>query len=148
MILLDTGSRALPGADDFWWSGPGPDLKGLFEFTAYGAMGVVTEATVKLHRWAGGEWQVEEEYDRPPMQKNHRIFYIEYPDFKSTEKGLYEISHSGIGTHLNTIPDAFNAFNTQPTQALSEKTFREGEVAQEPYLCCPCRYLIREAARL
>ena len=85
-------------------------------------MGVITEATVKLHRWAGGDWPQEMVYDRPPLPKNHRIFYIEYPDFKSTEEGLYEISHSGIGTHLNTIPDAFNAFNTQPTQALSEKT--------------------------
>ena len=124
--IINTGSRAIPGAGDFWWAGPGPCLKGIFEFTAYGALGVITEATVKLHRWAGGDWLQETEYDRPPLPRNHRIFYFEYPDFKSTEEGLYEIAHSGIGTHLNTIPDAFNAFNTQPTQALSEKTFREG----------------------
>ena len=125
--VIHTGSTAIPDAGDFAWTGPGPDLKGLFEFTAYGSLGVVTEATVKLHRWAGGDWPQETVYDRPPLPKNHRIFYIEYPDFKSTEEGLYEISHSGIGTHLNTIPDAFNAFNTQPTQALSEKTFRDDQ---------------------
>ena len=124
--ILETGSRTQPGAGDFWWTGPGPCLKGIFEFTHYGGLGVVTEATIKLHRWVGGEWPQEEAYDRPPLPENHRIFYIEYPDFPSMETGMYEIAHSGIGTHLNTAPDAFNAFNTQPTQALSEKTFREG----------------------
>ncbi len=124
--ILETGSRATPEAGSFFWSGPGPCLKGAFEYTHYGALGIITEATVKLHRWAGGEWPEEEAYDRPSLPDNHRIFFIEYPDFKSTETGLYDIAHSGIGTHLNTIPDAFNAFNTQPTQALSEKTFREG----------------------
>ncbi len=124
--ILNTGSRALRGAGDFYWSGPGPCLKGLFEFTHYGALGVVTEATIKLHKWVGGKYQNEEIYDRPPLPDNHRIFYIEYPDFSSMESGMYEIAHSGIGTHLNTTPDAFNAFNTQTTQKMSEKTFREG----------------------
>jgi len=40
---------------------------------------------------------------------------------------MYEIAHSGIGTHLNTAMDAWNAYFTQPTQELSEKTFREGK---------------------
>lgn len=125
--ILETGSRTQPNAGDFGWTGPGPDLKGLFEYTAYGALGVITEATVKLHRWAGGEWPEEEVYDRPSLPPNHRIFFIEYPDFKTMETGFYEIAHSGIGTHLNSIPDAFNAFNTQPTQALSEETFKAGK---------------------
>ena len=125
--IVGTGSRALPGAGNFWWSGPGPCLKGIFEFTHYGALGIVTEATIKLHRWVGGEWQQEETYDRPPLPRNHRIFFVEYPDFKTAESGMYDIAHSGIGTHLNTIPDAFNAFNTQPTQELTEKTFKEGK---------------------
>ncbi len=124
--ILNTGSRALPETGDFWWSGPGPCLRGIFEFTHYGALGIVTEATIKLHRWVGGEWPQESDYDRPPLPENHRIFYIEYPDFPSMESGMYEISQSDIGTHLNTAPDAFNAFNTQPTQALSEQTFRDG----------------------
>jgi FAD/FMN-containing dehydrogenase len=124
--IINTGSRAIPGAGDFWWSGPGPCLKGIFEFTHYGALGIVTEATIKLHRWVGGEWPQEEDYDRPPLPENHRIFYIEYPDFPSMETALYEISHSGIGTHLNTSVDAWNAAFTQPTQELTEKTYREG----------------------
>ncbi len=124
--IIETGSRTVPKAGDFWGSGPGPCLKGIFEFTHYGALGVVTEATIKLHRWVGGPWQLEEEYDRPPLPKNHRIFYIEYPDFPAMEAGMYEIARSGIGTHLDTAMDAWNAFLTQPTQALSEKTYREG----------------------
>ena len=124
--IIQTGSRAMPGAGNFWWSGPGPCLKGIFEFTHYGALGIVVEATIKLHRWAGGEWPEEETYDRPTLPENHRIFYIEYPDFKSTESGMYQISHAGIGTHLNTIPDVFNAYDTQPTQEQTEKTYEEG----------------------
>ena len=125
--IINTGSRSLPGAGNFWGSGPGPDLKGIFEFTHYGGLGVVTEATFKLHRWVGGEWPQEEVYDRPPLPKNHRIFYIEYSDFPSMQEGMYEIAHSGIGTHLNTCMDAWNAYLTQSTQALSEKTYREGK---------------------
>ncbi len=124
--VINTGSRSLSEAGDFWWSGPGPCLKGIFEFTHYGALGVVTEATIKLHKWVGGEWQQEQAYDRPPLPKNHRIFYIEYEDFPAMETGMYEIAHSGIGTHLDTAMDAWNAFLTQPTQALSEKTYRDG----------------------
>ncbi len=124
--VINTGSKALPGAGNFWWSGPGPCLKGIFEFTHYGSLAIVTEATVKLHRWAAEEWTQEEVYDRPTVPKNHRIFFVEYPDFKTMEKGLYDIAHSGIGTHLNAIPDAFNAFNTQTTQAKAEQTFDEG----------------------
>lgn len=124
--IINTGSRALPGAGDFWGSGPGPCLKGIFEFTHYGALGIVTEATIKLHRWVGGDWRQEEAYDRPSLPDHHRIFYVEFADFKSTEAALYEISHAGIGTHLNTIPDVFNAYNTQPTQELTHKTYEQG----------------------
>ncbi len=124
--IIQTGSRAMPGAGTFWWSGPGPCLKGIFEFTHYGALGIVVEATIKLHRWAGGEWPEEKVYDRPTLPENHRIFYIEYPDFKSAESGMYQISHAGIGTHLNTIPDVFNAYDTQSTQEQTEKTYKEG----------------------
>ncbi|MCP4196220.1 MAG: FAD-binding oxidoreductase [Proteobacteria bacterium] len=125
--VINTGSKAIPEAGEFGWMGPGPDLKGIFEFTHYGSLGVVTEATVKLHRWAGGEWPEEESYDRPSVPKNHRFFFVEFPDYKTMEAGLYEIAHSGIGTHLNSIPDAFNAFNTQTTQAMAEKTFIDGK---------------------
>jgi len=72
--IIHTGSRTLPGAGDFWWSGPGPCLKGIFEFTHYGALGVVTEATIKLHRWAGGAYQTEEAYDRPPPSRKPPYF--------------------------------------------------------------------------
>ena len=86
--IIDTGSRTMPGAGDFFWSGPGPDLKGVFEWTAYGGLGVITEATVKLHRWVGGDWNVEEVYDKPNLPDNHKIFFIEFPDYiKQPKKG-------------------------------------------------------------
>jgi hypothetical protein len=124
--ILKTGSASLPGSGSFWWHGPGPDLTGIFEFTHYGSLGVVTEATIKLHTWAGGEWPQEERYDRPQLPDKHKIFYVEYPDFDSMNEMMYQTAHAGIGTHLNGATDAYNAFYTQRTQELTEKRFREG----------------------
>lgn len=124
--ILDVGSSALPRAGKSWWQGPGPDLKGIFEFIHYGALGVITEATLKLYPWAGGDWNpVEEEYDKPRLPENHRIFYIEFPSWASMSKAMYEISHEGIGTHLNAAMDAWNCYFTTPHQEESERLFRE-----------------------
>jgi len=68
---------------------------------------------VKLHPWAGGEWPQEEIYDRPPLPANHRIYYVEYPDIESMNEAMYQIAHSGIGTHLN---GASNGWNTAMTR--------------------------------
>jgi len=125
--VINTGSRALPGAGNFWWHGPGPDLMGAFQFTHYGALGVFTEATIKLHRWVGGDWPNEEKvYDHPQLPANHRIYFIDFQDFRQMNEAMYQISHAGIATHLETAMDAWNAFCSQPTQALSEKVFCEG----------------------
>ena len=124
--IINTGSLAMPQKENFWCPGLGPDLKGLFEFMHWGALGIITEATVKLYPWSGGEWPQEEEYDKPPLPRNHKIFFIQHPDFDSATKAMYEIAHSGIGTHLNAIPDSMNCFFTQPTQELTEKYIKEG----------------------
>jgi len=124
--ILKTGSSALPHSGSFWWNGPGPDLKGIFEFGHCGEFGVVTEATVKLHPWAGGDWPKEKQYDLPELPDRHKIFFVEYPDFNSMAEAMYEIAHSGIGTHLNALSNAWSAATTQPTAELTEKRFKEG----------------------
>ena len=124
--ILRTGSATIPSCGNFWCQGPGPDLKGIFEFTNHGGLGVITEATVKLYPWAGGEWPQEEIYNRPPLPRNHRIYYIEYPDMDSMNEALYEIAHSGIGTHLNGASNGWNSAMTQRTEGLAEKRWQEG----------------------
>jgi len=128
--ILKSGSLTLPKAGDFYWSGPGPELKGLFEWGHCGAFGVLTEATVKLYPWAGGDWPEEKVYDRPPLPKNHRIFWIQFPGFDELRDAVIEICHAGIGTHLNGASDTWNSNATQRTSALTEKVFREGYFPQ------------------
>jgi hypothetical protein len=124
--ILRTGSSALPNSGSFMWRGLGPDLRCLFEMANFGSLGICTEATVKLYPWAGGEWPQEEIYDRPPLPSRHEIYFIEYPNYESLMNGIYEICHSGIGTHLNVPSDAILAMMSQPTQAAAEKLFKEG----------------------
>jgi len=124
--ILKTGSATIPGCGNFWCQGPGPELKGIFEFTNHGGLAVIVEATVKLHPWAGGEWPQEEIYDRPPLPANHRIYYVEYPDIESMNEAMYQIAHSGIGTHLNGASNGWNTAMTQRTEELAEKRWHEG----------------------
>jgi len=124
--VIRTGSAALPRMGNFWCQGPGPDLKGIFEFTNHGGLAVITEATVKLYPWAGGDWPEEKIYNRPELPANHRIYYIEYPDIESMNEALYQIAHSGIGTHLNGASNGWNSGMTQPTEELSERRWRQG----------------------
>lgn len=124
--LLRTGSATVPGCSNFWCQGPGPDLKGVFEFTNHGGLAIIVEATVKLYPWAGGEWPQEEIYNRPPLPANHRIYYVEYPDIESMNEAMYQIAHSGIGTHLNGASNGWVTAMTQPTEEQATQKWREG----------------------
>lgn len=124
--ILKTGSATIPNCGNFWCQGPGPDLKGIFEFTNHAGLALITEATVKLHPWAGGVWPQEVIYDRPPLPDNHRIYYIEYPDIEPMNEAMYQIAQSGIGTHLNGASNGWVTAMTQRTEELAEKRWREG----------------------
>lgn len=124
--ILETGSSSLPKAGNFWWYGPGPDLKGLLESTTTGSIWFITEATLKLYPWAGGEWPKEEIIDRPPLPANHRIYFVEFKEWEHMYQFYYEVSHNAIGSHMNLCNDTFNSFNTQFTFEESEKKFKEG----------------------
>ena len=124
--ILETGSACLPKADNFWWYGPGPDLKGLLESATTGSVWFITEATLKLYPWAGGDWPYEEIIDRPPLPANHRIYFVEFKEWEDMYQFFYEVSHNGIGSHMNLCNDTFNSFNTQPSLEETEKKFKEG----------------------
>lgn len=129
--ILTTGSRCIPRAGDFWEYGPGPDLMGL-QRSGIGTNGIVTEITVKLHSWVGDETLPEipsgrpslvdvhdPKYDSPPKPlKNHKLFWIEFDDFKTQIKAMREIAHSGIAIGLNAT-GVYSAFYCSQTQAMT-----------------------------
>jgi len=41
--ILKTGSATIPDCGNFWCQGPGPDLKGIFEFTNHAGLALITE---------------------------------------------------------------------------------------------------------
>jgi hypothetical protein len=129
--ILLTGSRCLPKAGDFWEYGPGPDLLGL-QRAGVGTSGIVTEITVKLHTWVGGDSLPdvpcgrpslidvhEPKYDNPPAPpKNHKLYWVEFKDFKTQIKAMREIAHSGIGVGLNAT-GVYSAFYCSQTQEMT-----------------------------
>jgi len=134
--IINVGSRALPQASDtFWCQGPGPDLRGLFEWGHDGSFGVITEATVKLYPWPAKEWPEEVIYDRPPLPKNNRIYWFTFPGFEEWKNAINEICHADIGTHLNGASDVWIANDTQPTNELAEKLYREGYFPEQLAYC-------------
>ena len=135
--VLDVGSRSLPQAGDFWEYGPGPDLLGLMRGGA-GSNGIVTEITVKLHSWVGGDRLPEvpagrpslpdvhqPRYDSPPPPDNYKLIWIEFPDMASEIKTLHQISHSGVAIGLNAT-GVYSAYYCSQTQEMTDRRTEEG----------------------
>ncbi|MFC2031776.1 FAD-binding oxidoreductase [Chloroflexota bacterium] len=124
--ILRTGSHGIFEGNPAFWYGPGPDLRCLWEMASMGALGVVTEAIVKLHTWVGGEWPIEEVYGHPPLPKNHRIYWFKFAKAEDAAQAGREISYSSIGTHLNIPINSVSAMQSQSHQDISRKMFDEG----------------------
>jgi hypothetical protein len=134
--ILKTGSRTVPETEDFWEYGPGPDLMGLIRSSA-ATTGIITEITVKLHTWVGGETMPEAPagrpfipryfeagYDTVPPPDNYRLYWIEFPDYDAEIQAYREIAHAGIGIGLNAS-GVYSAYYCSQTQELTEKRTRE-----------------------
>jgi hypothetical protein len=134
--ILKTGSVTVPESEDFWEYGPGPDLMGLVRASA-ATTGIITEITVKLHTWVGGENMPEAPAGRPdiphyheagfdtvPPPDNYRLYWIEFPDYDSEINAYRAIAHAGIGIGLNAS-GVYSAYYCSQTQELTEKRSRE-----------------------
>lgn len=134
--ILKTGSLSVPEAEDFWDWGPGPDLIGLIR-TSAGTTGIITEITVKLHPWPGGQNMPEAaagrpsiplyhraQYDTVPAPQNIRLYWIEFPTYDAEINAYRALAHSGIGIGLNAS-GVYSAYYCSQTQELTEKRFQE-----------------------
>jgi len=128
--ILQTGSPAVAGLDDFWEYAPGPDLFALFRGSA-GAAGIITELTIKLHPWPGGAELPEPLAGRPSIPTysqdrfdsvrppdNVQLHWVEFPDLDSQIQALREVAQSGIGMGLNAT-GVYNAYYCSATQDLT-----------------------------
>ena len=124
--VLKLGSSAVSGTDNvsFTEHFPGPNLMGLIKGSFGGSRGIITEITLKLHPWVGGqpfpedrgrpsiehyfEEAKEKTFDRPPTHPGHKIFWFEYPDLATMSEGTRRLARSGIGIAINMTGD-FNA---------------------------------------
>ena len=134
--IMSTGSPAIAGFTDFWEYGPGPDLLGVVRASA-GTTGIITEITVKLHTWVGGESMpepeggrpaipsyFEERFDHAPPPLRHQLYWIEFPDYDSEIRAYREIAHAGIGIGLNAA-GVYSAYYCSPTQEMTEERAQE-----------------------
>jgi len=134
--IMRTGSHTVAGADASWEDGPGPSLLGVIRASA-GTTGIITEITVKLHTWVGGEEMpeppagrpsipsyFEERFDHAPPPERHRLYWIEFPDYDSEIKAYREVAHSGIGIGLNAA-GVYSAYYCSPTQKMTEERAKE-----------------------
>jgi len=135
--MLKTGSPSVAGVKNFWEYGPGPDLLGVIRCSA-GTTGIITEITVKLHTWVGGEDLPEPAAGRPaivsysdprfdtaPPPSKHHLYWIEFPDYDAELKAFREIAHSGIGMGLNAS-GVYSAYYCSQTQKMTEERARSG----------------------
>ena len=124
--ILKIGSSAVSGTDEipFTERFPGPNLMGMMKGSFGGTRGIVTDITLKIHPWVGGqpfpedngrpsiehffEEAKEKKFDRPPMHPGHKIFWFEYPDLDTMCEGTRKLARSGIGIAINMTGD-FNA---------------------------------------
>lgn len=136
--ILDTGSRAVAGAGDFFEYGPGPDLMGIFR-SFLGSYGIITEATIKLHPWVGGSELPDEPEQRPSIPtysnpkadkvqppKRYRFVIVETEDLKGAVDLVYKLGQSGIGQGANIFGPRFNSSWCSATREQSMKRMEEG----------------------
>ena len=123
--IIRTGSHGMSEDDPTYWYGPGPDLKGIWEMGAFGALGVVTEVVWKLHTWPGGDWPGEEEYSHPPVPKNHRFYWYRFEKADDIIKAAHELCYAGIGIGCNIPMKSVNAMCGESKLAESFRLYDE-----------------------
>ena len=80
--VFNTGSAAFPNVGSHLRYGPYPDLSGLYTL-AYGTMGVVTKAAVKIY----------------PINECKRVALVEFDDFPSAVDFVKDVTNNNIPEH-------------------------------------------------
>jgi FAD/FMN-containing dehydrogenase len=80
--VFTTGSAAFPGVGSHLRYGPYPDLSGLYTL-AYGTMGVVTKAAIKIY----------------PINECRRVALVEFDDFPAAVDFVKDITNNNIPEH-------------------------------------------------
>jgi glycolate oxidase len=80
--VFTTGSATFPGVGSHLRYGPYPDLSGLYTL-AYGSMGVITKAAVKIY----------------PINESKQVALVEFDDFPSAVDFVKDITNNNIPEH-------------------------------------------------
>jgi FAD/FMN-containing dehydrogenase len=125
--IIKTGSSAIENLGNFWWNGPGPDLKGILT-GASGELGICTEMTVKLYPWTGGSRLKPDE-----PAENTKVLSISFSSRKKMLRALQELSRADIAIFLANVPIAWSILG-MPRSLESSKELWEKRKQLEPIL--------------
>ncbi len=92
---------------------------------------------VKLHTWAGEKELPEPaagrpciqnftnpEYDTVKAPKNHKLLWVEFPDFETELEALQKTGHAGIGIGLNAT-GIYNSYYCSQTQEMTLERIKQ-----------------------
>ena len=125
--IIKTGSSAIENLGNFWWNGPGPDLKGIL-IGAIGELGICTEMTVKLYPWVGGSQLKPDE-----LAENTKMLAISFSSGERMLKALQELSRANIAISVTNMPIAWSIMG-MPKSLKTSKELWEKRKQLEPIL--------------
>ena len=125
--IIKTGSSAIKNSTNFWWNGPGPDLKGLF-IGSVGELGICTEMTVKLYPWVGGAQLKSDE-----LAENTKMLAISFSSGERMLKAMQELSRADFAISITNIPLAWSILG-MPKSLETSKQLWEKKKQFEPIL--------------
>jgi len=125
--IIKTGSSAVENIGNFWWNGPGPDLKGIL-IGAVGELGICTQMTVKLYPWVGGSRLKPDE-----LAENTKMLAISFSSGERMLKALQELSRADIAIAVTNMPIAWSLLG-MPKSLETSKELWEKRKQLEPIL--------------
>ncbi|MFW9898740.1 MAG: FAD-binding oxidoreductase, partial [Candidatus Thorarchaeota archaeon] len=125
--IIKTGSSAIENGGNFWWNGPGPDLKGILT-GAIGELGICTEMTVKLYPWVGGSQLKPDE-----LAENTKILTISFSSRERMVKALLDLSRADIAIAITRMPIAWSIMGI-PKSLETSKELWERRKQLEPIM--------------
>ena len=154
--VLKLGSSAVSGTDEipFTEHFPGPNLMGMIKGAFGGTRGIVTEITLKLHPWVGGQPFPEdrgrpsiEHYFEEAKEKKFDLIYSRHVISELKQEGFRELARhlTSDGLFVALEPD-YSMSRAYGLKNLDAYYRREGELTSDSGLTGGnLRHLFREA---